>query len=170
MNTKKTLVSAAIAITILAASTGAVFAQTISSDEMGRGYGVSSDETILDEYMISAAAEALGMDENEVRELYASGNTLTDVALAQGFSFKEATTLLQTVRMKAIEMAVADGVLSSEQAEWMQTMQYGSNARGEMDNTWSGVQRFDSGICQEDYAPLYLNAMDGSGQQRGGRR
>jgi hypothetical protein len=41
------------------------------------------------------------------------------VAQAQGLSDDEFTTLMVDARTKAMELAVADGVVTQEQADWM---------------------------------------------------
>lgn len=154
MKINKNLISGAIALTILLASTGAVFAQTEATDVSGWGTGVPI-EASLDDYRVPAMAELLKMPVEEVSRLIEAGSTFTSIALAQGIPADEIPALLQSVRAKAIELAVADDVLSAEQAERLQSVQFGSNGRGNMSGRVSA---------------LYLYPMTGSAMRRGSRR
>ena len=177
MNTKKTIVSAAIALTVVLGSTGAVFAQSVSTDSMDWGTGVPINADI-DEYMAEATADALGMDVEEVSALYESGSTFATIALAQGILAEDINGLMQTVRTDAINLAVADGDLTADQAAWLLDVQFGGNARGGMDDNANrggyGSTYSTTGIHQYDGTPLYQNAGSGSstgmGMGRGGRR
>jgi hypothetical protein len=177
MNMKKTIVSAAIALTIVLGSTGAVFAQSVTPDSMDWGTGVPIDADI-DEYMAEATAEALGMDLEDVSALYESGSTFATIALAQGILAEDINDLMRTVRSDAINLAVADGNLTADQAAWLLDVQFGGNARGGMADNASrggyGSTANTTGMRQYDGTPLYQSAGTGSsmgmGMGRGGRR
>lgn len=83
--------------------------------EMGRGQG------LLEPYMEEAMAEAFGLTEAEFDALHQSGTTLWAYAAEQGFSADEIRARMEAARDAALQAAMADGVLSSEQAEWMQS-------------------------------------------------
>jgi hypothetical protein len=169
MKTRKTIISAAVALTVLLASTGAVFAQNTADNTASLGTGVNIDAS-LDEYMIPTIAEVLGMSVAEVTSQYDAGSTFTTIALAQGVPADEITALLQTVRAKAIEMAVADGKLTAEEAEWLQNVQQGGNARGGMSRNRSSDLTACVGTCDYTGTRQYQNPMVGSSMGRGGRR
>ena len=177
MNTKKAITSAVIALTIVLGSTGAVFAQSETTDTMDWGTGVPIDADI-DEYMTEATADALGMDVEDVAAQYESGSTFAAIALAQGILSEDINNLLQSVRTDAINLAVADGDLSADQAAWLLDVQFGGNARnGQSDNlngTGYGSSNSSTGMRQNASTPFYQNAGSGSssnmGMGRGGRR
>jgi len=73
----------------------------------------------LHEYMIAAFAEALGLTPEELETRREAGETLGQVAEAQGISSEEFATLWVEARTAALEQAVADGVITQEQADWM---------------------------------------------------
>ena len=156
MNTRKTIISAAVAMTILLASSGAAFAQSASDETPGWGMGVAIDAS-LDEYMIPAIAEVLGMSESDVAAQYDAGATFITIALAQGVSADEVSDLFESVREQAITLAVAAGALTAEEAAWLQSMQQGGNAR----SRGSGLTACE-GTCLYDGTPQYLNQRVGS--------
>lgn len=86
------------------------------ADEMARR------RTLREEYLNRNAllAEALGMTVAELEAAYAEGQTLSDLLAAQGL---EATTVrdqLLAAVDAALEQAVADGILTPEEADEMQ--------------------------------------------------
>ncbi len=175
MKTRKTIISIAVALTVLLASTGAAFAQSASDDTPGWGTGVAIDAS-LDDYMIPAIAEVLGMSEADVAAQYDAGATFVSIALAQGVSSDEVFDLFDTVREQAITLAVADGALTADEAAWLQSVQQGGNARGAaMSQRSLGLTACD-GTCLYDGTPQYLNQRVGSAyggmsaMGRGGRR
>jgi uncharacterized protein YidB (DUF937 family) len=94
---------------------------------MGRwgqgGYGP------MHEYMEDAFAEALGISHEDLEAKLDAGETMWTIAQAQGFSDDETAKLMVDARTKALEKAVADGVLTQEQADWMiQHMQQAQDA------------------------------------------
>jgi len=73
----------------------------------------------MHEYMVNTLAEALGLTPEELQSRIDAGETMWDVALAQGLSEEEISILMQSAHNLAIEKAVADGVITQEQADWM---------------------------------------------------
>ena len=178
MNTRKTIISAAVALTVLLASTGAAFAQSASDETPGWGSGVAIDAS-LDDYMIPAIADVLNLSEADVAAQYDAGATFVSIALVQGVPADEVFDLFDSVREQAITLAVADGALTTEEAAWLQSVQQGANARGAaMSQRGSGLTACD-GSCLYDGTPQYLNQRVGSSygsmgsansMGRGGRR
>ncbi len=73
----------------------------------------------MHEYMEDAFAEALNLTHEELEAKLADGETMWSIAQAQGLSDEEIADLMVNARTKALELAVADGVLTKEQADWM---------------------------------------------------
>lgn len=73
----------------------------------------------LHEYMVDAFAERLDLAPATVEDRLAAGETLCDIAMEQGLSLEVFRSLWLDIRQEAIAEAVADGVLTEEQAEWL---------------------------------------------------
>ncbi len=80
---------------------------------------------ILHDYMEEIFADKLGITESEIETRLADGETMSQIALAEGFTLEEFQALMLDARSQAIDLAVADGTLTQEQADWM-------NSRGSM--------------------------------------
>ena len=66
-----------------------------------------------------AAADALGMTWEEFCDARASGQTLAEIAAAQGVSEQQVIDAVVAERKAVLDQAVADGRLTQEQADWM---------------------------------------------------
>lgn len=66
---------------------------------------------------LTAAADALGMTTDELRDALADGFTLADVAQAQGVAVEDLVAALVAAAEERIDDAVADGRLTAEEAE-----------------------------------------------------
>jgi hypothetical protein len=169
MKNHKTVISTVIAAVMLLAVSGAAFAQTDASGAQGRGTGVPIDAQ-LDEYMLAALADELGVSLDSLTAQYEAGSTLSAIALANGVAADEVNNLLASVRAKAIDLAVADGALTADQAAWLKSAQYGANGRGNMAGSrGSGLTACD-GSCDFSGAHQYQNPTGGASMSRGGRR
>jgi hypothetical protein len=133
MNTKKKLAIGALALSLILVSATAVFADTETPETPCCGLGTPLHES-LEAYMIPAMADALKLSEQEVTDALNSGTTFAALASAAGYDFTEMRDLLQSIHAQALEQAVADGVITPEQAEWLSNMQMGANGRGRMGN------------------------------------
>lgn len=169
MKTKKTIISIVIAMTMLAVVSGAAFAQTISYDVQDRGTGVPIDAS-LDDYMLAALAEELGVSLESLTAQYKAGSTLSAIALANGVAADKVDDLLLSVREKAINLAVADGALTADQAAWLKSVQYGANGQGNMAGSRGSGLSNCSGTCDYTGNRLNQNPMGGASMSRGGRR
>jgi hypothetical protein len=93
----------------------------------GGGFGSGMRGTTDGEYgpmhttMLAAFADALGLSVEELETRQAAGETMFEIAEAQGLSAEEFSTLMFETRSIALEQAVADGLLTEEQAAWMQS-------------------------------------------------
>ncbi len=100
---------------------------------------IARRRTLREDYLNRAAllSEALGMTVEELEAAYAEGQTLTDLLEAQGL---EATTVhdnLEAAFEAALERAVADGILTQEEADKFQN----GFGRGGMMPGGPGMQR-----------------------------
>jgi hypothetical protein len=84
-----------------------------------RGFGVARGEGILHDYMISAFADAIGLTVDEVNTRLAGGETLKEIAIAQGTAENKLSDLATQVRKAALDQAVAAGVITQAQADQM---------------------------------------------------
>jgi hypothetical protein len=116
---KKTILVVAIVILALGAfGVGAVLAQDTQppinrGGMMGGGYGSMHD------YVEGALADKLGITENDVEDALASGKTMYQIALDNGIKEADVTSFLTEVHTTAFDKAVADGIFTREQADFM---------------------------------------------------
>jgi hypothetical protein len=136
----KVWVVAGLAVLVAAlAVAGAVYAQT-PEPPFGPGYGYgmggmmrgggmmggrgmmpgwTGDYGPMHDAMFDALAEALGLTRAELDSRVAAGETPHQIAAAEGLSPDEFAALMTSAREAAIEQAVADGLFTREQADWM---------------------------------------------------
>ncbi len=117
---KKTLLVIGLVVLALGVfGAGVVFAQgnppPVGSGPMmtGGGYGVMHD------YVEEALADKLGIAEADVESALASGKTMYQIALDNGVAEADIPALLTEVHKTAFDKAVADGVITREQADFM---------------------------------------------------
>ena len=109
-------------------------------------------------------ADALDMSVTDFEAAHDAGKSLAVLAQEQGVSFDKVQEAMKTGRDAAIKLAVADGVITQTQADWMlQRMQnmpgFGLGTMGRGMNGMRG--QGNSGAC-----PMYDSNVQGS-QQRG---
>ena len=140
-----------VSVVILAAAavafvstTGSVFAQGPNPQAPGaglnqaaapgRGMGASqaqNQDGYLHEDMIPFYAEKLGLSVDELNTRLASGETLSQIALANGMTFEDLRTLMADARTAALQQSVSDGTLTQTQADWMAQRGAGVSAYGQ---------------------------------------
>jgi hypothetical protein len=108
---KKMIISAVVVILALGVFTGAAAAQ--GNQPPGTGQGT------LHEYMEQALADKLGLTLDQLEEQYAAGVPLAQIALDNGVAEIDLPTYMQEVRTAALKAAVADRVITQEQADRM---------------------------------------------------
>lgn len=97
----------------------------------GRGFrGQYGAEGPLHDYMFENIAEAFGLTTDELQAAHDQGKTLWVIAQEQGKTAEQFQTLMAEARTKALTQAVADGVISQEQADWMLEHMNGAQGRG----------------------------------------
>jgi hypothetical protein len=134
-------------VAVALASTGAVYAQSENPPTQvpGSGYGMGgrgsrggmmggsynqSVENPLHDAMIAAVAEEIGLTVEEIEKRLEAGETLSAIALTQGFTVDEFSSIMIDARNLAIDQAVTDGTITQEQADWMKTRSSGMFGAG----------------------------------------
>lgn len=136
---KKLTIALVITATLLAVlvSAGYVFAQDgapdtpqKSADWFGQGHGrmsgrgagmgsMMAGDGLLHDAMLAVFAEKLGLPVDALEARLEQGETMAQVASAEGLSAEEFTALMTSARSQAIDQAASDGTLTQEQADWM---------------------------------------------------
>jgi hypothetical protein len=83
---------------------------------LGLGLG---NEGLLHDYKVAAFAEALGLTVEQVEARLEAGETLWQIAEAQGLTIDEFQTKMIAASQNAINQALADGKITQEQADRM---------------------------------------------------
>jgi hypothetical protein len=111
-------------------SAGPAYAQEEASPPALWG-GPGDGSGPLHEYMVEAFAEALGLTPEELEARLSAGETLASIAAGEGVSAEEFPALWLQARQAALDAAVADGVLTADQAAWMlDRMEKGTRGQG----------------------------------------
>jgi hypothetical protein len=85
----------------------------------GRGTGIQRGAGIMHDYMISSFAFLVGLSVEDVDTRLAKGETPKEIAIAQGTTEDQLPALFTQVRKNALDLAVADGVITQSQADLM---------------------------------------------------
>jgi len=85
------------------------------------GYQTQTVENPFHATMIAAIADEIGLSVEEIETRLETGETLSAIALSQGVTVDEFSTIMIEARNLAIDQAVADGTITQEQADWMKT-------------------------------------------------
>jgi len=102
-----------------------LFAILLAALALGTFTGVAAAQTtqermgVLHEYMEKALAEKLGIDLATVEAAFDAGTPLYQVALEYGITAEEMPAFMLEVRTAASEAALADGVITQDQADRM---------------------------------------------------
>ncbi len=88
------------------------------------GYG------FMREYMEQALADALGTTKEQVEDALANGTTMYQFVLNNGVAEADLSAFMDEVHQVALGKAIADGVMTQEQADWMQERMQGMYAEG----------------------------------------
>jgi hypothetical protein len=115
---------------------------TMGSGRMGEGYGVFAEEDgLIHDEMIAIYAEKLGISVEDLQTRLDAGETMADIAVSEGLTLTEFHTLQDEVRAEAIALAVDEGTLTQEQADWMTSHTTGLRSGGN-----SNGGRMDGGL------------------------
>lgn len=96
----------------------------------GGMYSADGENGPMHEVIIASMAEALGIDAQTPEERLENGETMNTIAADLGFSPEDFQARMLEARQQALEQAVAAGLITAEQAEWMQSRMQGSGAGG----------------------------------------
>ena len=126
---KKTILIVALVVLALGAlGVSVAFAQ--GPVPGGRGPMAQNGGGYLHTYMVTAFAEKLGLKVDDVNTRLAAGETMYDIAIADGVKAEDFAALMVDVRTKALDAAVKDGVVTQEQADWMKSRGFGRGGMG----------------------------------------
>lgn len=73
----------------------------------------------LHDIMQAAVAAEFGLTVEELEAQHDAGKTMMDFAVEQGLTVEEFEGKMTTARTNALNQAVADGLITQEQADWM---------------------------------------------------
>lgn len=105
------------------------------------GYGFGP----MHQYMINALAVGLDLTPEALQTRIANGETPIQIAQAKGLSDEEIRTLFLEAHDASLDQAVEAGLLTQEQADWMDQ---------HMEQIWAnGIPAFGFGPCHGGYAP-----------------
>lgn len=134
-----TIVTALIALLVLAGVTAA-FAQgpnqpddptPPAANQAQSGAGAGMGLMAVDEAaMHEAIAGALGMSVAEFEAEVANGENAFTLAQKLGVDFAEVQAVMDAAHAAALQQAVADGLVSQEQADWMLSRRGGQGGQG----------------------------------------
>lgn len=79
----------------------------------------SGEHVPMHEDIVNELAEALNVDPADIEARIKKGETMGQIAEEAGLSAEDFSSLMFEARQAALEQAVADGVISEEQADWM---------------------------------------------------
>lgn len=128
---KKTiLIVGLVLLTLGVLGVGAALAQG-PTPYAGNGPMMQNGGGYLHTYMVTAFAEKLGLKVEDINARLTAGETMYDIAIADGVKAEDFAALMSEVRSEALSAAVKDGVITQEQADWMSSRDFG---RGGMMN------------------------------------
>lgn len=132
---KKTLLIVTLAVLAVAAlGVGIAFAQGGQPPVNGFGGGMmwGGGYGPMHTYVVEAFAAEFDLSVEEVNTRLLNGETMYEIALAEGTAEADIAAVLTKVHTTAFDKAVAAGALTQDQADWMlERMQYmGQNGYG----------------------------------------
>jgi hypothetical protein len=113
-------------------------------DGCGKSARFANDEDgILHEYMLKVFSDKLGIPAADIESRLDAGESMSQIAIAEGFTLEEFQAWMLDARSQAIDLAVADGTLTQEQADWMNSrggMMFGGTGRSQGRGMMGGRQ------------------------------
>jgi hypothetical protein len=86
---------------------------------MGLGWQSELDPGPMHEAFLGALAEGLGTTAEDLEDRLKSGESLSEIAEAEGLSDEELGSLISEANEAALQAAVDQGLITQEQADWM---------------------------------------------------
>ena len=159
---KKTMLIVGLVVAALVVlGVGVAFAQG-PAPYAGNGPMMQNGTGVLHTYMVTAFAEKLGLKVEDINARLTAGETMYDIALADGVKAEDFSALMVEVRTTALNAAVKDGVITQEQADWMSSRGFG---RGGMYGNGTGCPMQNG--TGTGYGPGMMNNGNGRGMGRG---
>ncbi len=129
----------------------------------GTGTGIPVEQNInldgaLDDIMSSLIAEGLGISVDELKAREAAGETLVEIGLSLGFDVETIMDMRDQARIDALNQAVADGLITQAQADWL------------LSRAENGQAGAGAGSCLEDCTQTYSQTAQKSQHGHGGNR
>jgi hypothetical protein len=132
---KKTMLIVGLVVAALVVlGIGVAFAQG-PAPYAGNGPMAQNGGGYLHTYMVTAFAEKLGLKVEDVNARLTAGETMYDIAIADGVKAEDFPALRLEVRSQALAAAVKAGVITQEQAEWMSSRGFGRGMNGNGNGT-----------------------------------
>lgn len=117
---RKEAIQAALADGVITQAQADWMLANLSQRQLGFGMDKRGlADGLLRDYMIAALAKELNLSPAEVQARFATGETMVQIALAQGVATADLPNLMVRVRKAAIQAALEDGVITQAQADWM---------------------------------------------------
>jgi len=127
---KKTILIVGLVVAALAVlGIGVAFAQG-PAPYAGNGPMLQNGAGYLHTYMVAAFAEKLGLKVEDINARLTAGETMYDIAIADGVKAEDFPALMIEVRSNALSAAVKAGVITQEQADWMSSRGFGRGGNG----------------------------------------
>jgi hypothetical protein len=131
---KKTVLIVMLILTALVvAGVGVASAQDVNPPYGGRG--MHDGQGAMHTFMVTEFARELGLNVNDINTRLTAGETLRDIAFAEGVTAEEFPAVMAEVRAAALDAAVAANVITQEQADWMKSRGFGQGGKGNCDGT-----------------------------------
>ena len=161
---KKTMLIVGLVVAALVVlGVGVAFAQG-PAPYAGNGPMMQNGGGYLHTYMVTAFAEKLGLKVEDINARLTAGESMYDIALADGVKAENFSALMVEVRTIAMNAAVKDGVITQEQADWMSSRGFGRG--GMMNGNGSAGCPMQNGTGT-GYGPGMMNNGNGRGMGRG---
>ncbi len=157
-------VLALVAVGLVAFGIGTAYAQDVPANP-DAPYGMGpGGRGVMRTYVKQVVAEKLGLTEEELAAQLAESASFQQVLLDAGIAEADIPAWMEDVHQEALALAVADGVLTQEQAdamfERMQERGFGNFGNCDMDGDGFGGRRGGRGGRGPGFGP-----GDGAGQQ-----
>ena len=160
---KKTMLIVGLVVAALVVlGVGVAFAQG-PAPYAGNGPMMQNGGGYLHTYMVTAFAEKLGLKVEDINARLTAGESMYDIAIADGVKAEDFSALMVEVRTIAMNAAVKDGVITQAQADWMSSRGFG---RGGMYGNGGTGCPMQNGTGT-GYGPGMMNNGNGRGMGRG---
>ncbi|MBI9044194.1 MAG: hypothetical protein JEZ06_06900 [Anaerolineaceae bacterium] len=131
------------------------------TDRPATGTGVPLEQNInlegqLSDDMAAYYADALGIPVETLKAVEDAGQTLYEIGTEYGFSTEQIAQMQADARSNALDLSVANGTITEEQAEWLKS-------RGNTGGYGLNLCTSEAGTCE------YPNQTYNQGSARGGR-